>query len=200
MAEPPVAVRRARSTDAPALIAILTRAFEGDPFVEWTIGGRGPKARRRYVELVVRRLTLPHGECWLDAQGRGAALWAPPGAWETTLGAQLAMLPAVLRVVGLRRMMTVATAAERIEAGRPPPPWYYLALLGTRPEARRRGVASALLRAVTRRCDDEHVPALLETSVPANTEFYRRFGFEVTREIALPEDGPAVWAMRRDPA
>jgi carbamoyl-phosphate synthase large subunit len=48
-------------------------------------------------------------------------------------------------------------------------------------------------------CDREGIPAYLESSKDRNVPYYERFGFKVTKEIALPRGGPLVWAMWRDP-
>lgn len=39
----------------------------------------------------------------------------------------------------------------------------------------------------------------LESTKPENVPYYQRFGFRVTREIALPDAGPPLWAMWREP-
>ncbi len=39
-----------------------------------------------------------------------------------------------------------------------------------------------------------------ESSNPANTPRYERLGFKVCGEFELPEDGPSVTQMWRDPA
>ena len=49
------------------------------------------------------------------------------------------------------------------------------------------------------RCDATHAPAYLESSKEVNIGYYERFGFEVTREIAIPRGGPTLWAMWRNP-
>lgn len=49
--------------------------------------------------------------------------------------------------------------------------------------------------------DREHRPIYLESSSPSNTRYYKRFGFEVKREIALTR-GPApveLTVMVREP-
>jgi ribosomal protein S18 acetylase RimI-like enzyme len=79
------------------------------------------------------------------------------------------------------------------------PPHWYLGVLGTRKKAQGRGVGSSLLAPVLDRCDDEGIPAYLESSKHSNIAFYRRHGFEVTGEIPLPFGGPSVWSMWRDP-
>ena len=50
------------------------------------------------------------------------------------------------------------------------------------------------------RCDAEGLPAYLESSKERNVPYYERFGFRVTRELAMPGRGcPPVWLMWRDP-
>ena len=42
------------------------------------------------------------------------------------------------------------------------------------------------------------MPAYLETNRESNLPYYRRFGFELTEKIALP-DSPPLWLMWREP-
>ena len=191
--------RRARAEDASPIVEILVDAFHADPFINWFVGGRGPKARRIYVEMVLHRLTLPHGEVWVDPGLRGAALWTPPEAWNIPVAEQLSILPILTRAVGLRRLFVAARCAELVEAARPPQPWYYLALIGALPAAQGQGIGRALLAPVLERCDREGVPAVLETSVLANVRWYARQGFVIHGEIDLPDGGPHLWMMRRPP-
>jgi hypothetical protein len=48
------------------------------------------------------------------------------------------------------------------------------------------------------RVDADGLGAYLETQRRANIPFYRRFGFEETGEIKLP-DSPPLWTMWRPP-
>lgn len=189
-------IRRADASDVPALCDVLERALANDPFVGWIVGDR-PGARARYVRMVLCDLTLPFGEVYTTDERAGAALWAPPGAWEVGVAAQLRILPRVARVVGLRRVMSVARDSALIEQGRPARPYHYLALLGTAPEHRGRGVGRALLEPVLARSDREGGLAVLDTSVEANVRWYERAGFRVTRELSLPRGGPSLWTMIR---
>ena len=193
-----MSVRIASAADAPAIVRTLSRAFADDPFVRWLIRKDAPAevSIRRYMELALHRLTLPHRAVYTTDACEGAALWAPPGTWDLSLGDQLSLLPAVVRVVGLGRLVAVASALSEVEARRPPRPWWFLALLGTDPDVRGRGLGSSVLAPVLERCDREGVAAVLDTCVERNVRFYERHGFRVTAETPLPS-GPPCWSMMR---
>ena len=70
--------------------------------------------------------------------------------------------------------------------------------MGTLPEARGKGLASALISSVTEICDAENIPAYLESSSPDNVPLYERHGFRITGEAKI-KDGPTVPLMWRDP-
>ena len=86
-----------------------------------------------------------------------------------------------------------------MEAAHPTEPeHWYLAILGTDPKHQGQGIGSALIKAVTDRCDEQGMAAYLESSKPENVPFYARHGFEVTEEKTF-DGGPSVWLMWRDP-
>ncbi len=191
-------VRKARPGDRARIVETLVAAFETDPFVAWVVGDRGVAARRRYFQLALEKLTLPHDTVWMTDDGASVALWAPSEKWQLSPFGQLLMLPRVARVVGLGRMQEISVGVEDVERGRPRDPYLLLVLLGTLPEARGRGLASEVLRPGLRRCDHERRLAVLDTSVEANVDFYRGRGFEVARDVTLP-NGPKVWSLVREP-
>ena len=77
-------------------------------------------------------------------------------------------------------------------------PHYYLAVLGTDPLFRRIGAASAALQPVLERCDEEGLPAYLETQREENLAFYARQGFELQRMLDI-RGVPPLWTMLRNP-
>lgn len=76
---------------------------------------------------------------------------------------------------------------------------WYLAALGTDPEAQGRGLAAAVLAPVLDGCDTDGLGAYLESSKEQNLPFYARHGFAVTGTIDLSRGGPRLWTMWRDP-
>ena len=74
----------------------------------------------------------------------------------------------------------------------------------TRDAEGRTGRSTALTTAIVlgpvlERCDEEGIPAYTETSARRNIGFYHRHGFGVVGELKVPDGGPLVWLMRRDP-
>lgn len=97
------------------------------------------------------------------------------------------------------RLVVAAKALTAVDRVRPKDDHWYLETLGTDPEHQGRGLASAALAPMLARCDEEGVPAYLESSKEANLAFYRRHRFEVITQVDLPPDGPRIWLMWREP-
>jgi GNAT superfamily N-acetyltransferase len=76
-------------------------------------------------------------------------------------------------------------------------PHWYLAIIRVDPVRQGYGVGAALLRSRIRRCDEEGLPAYLESSKLENVPLYQHFGFHVTGTLGLPEGAPVVNTMWR---
>jgi len=193
-------VRRATAQDIPALARMLARAFLDDPVASWA--WRPDDLRLRALErfqAVRLRQLLAGEEIWTTDELSCAALWAPPGSWHTSLRETAMLVPSFLRPRLFVRMPLVALGWERLERAHPrTPPHFYLALLGTEPDAQGKGLGSAVLGGVLEQCDRDQVGAYLESSKERNIDFYARHGFRVLEEIRLLR-GPSMWKMWRDP-
>jgi ribosomal protein S18 acetylase RimI-like enzyme len=195
-------IRRAVPEDLDTLTEVLCRAFDTDPVMNWFVrpdSGR-EAAFRRFFELALRRLTMPHGEVYTTSGRDATACWTPPGRGAGSLLDQVLMLAEYVRICGPRRFPGVMRALAPIEARHPRHPHFYLFLLGVLPGSQGRGLGSALLQKVLERCDREAIPAYLENSNPRNLPLYQRHGFRVTAECPLGgAGGPSLWLMWRDP-
>lgn len=193
----PSAARRGTRSDTATVGRSLARAFADDPVATWA-AGRGflpePMAGRFFRAQF--RTRLPHVH--VAGEGRGVAVWVPPGEPHHRLRTALPVVPAVVMMVR-RRLLVAAKALNAIDRVRPRDDHWYLETLGTDPGHQGRGLASAALAPVLDRADEEGVPAYLESSKEANLAFYRRHGFEEITTVDLPPDGPRVWLMWRDP-
>ena len=126
------------------------------------------------------------------------AIWSPPAPRPLDGFARLRFTLQLGALLGRRfpRGARVATALESLH--REEPHWY-LAILGTAPEAQGCGLASSLLAPVLKRCDAAGLPADLETATEANLAFYAIHGFEVIGETVVARGGPRIWGLRRAP-
>jgi GNAT superfamily N-acetyltransferase len=184
----------------PTLAAMLARAFFDDPVASWAWRPDHLRVRalERFQATRLRQLIVTD-EVWTTEDLACAALWAPPGHHHSTLLETAALLPSFLHPRLLARMPLVGLGWEKLERAHPPkPPHFYLAVLGTDPEAQGRGLGSALLRGVLDQCDQDGIGAYLESSKESNIAFYARHGFRVLAPIELLR-GPTMWKMWRDP-
>ncbi|MFG2003678.1 GNAT family N-acetyltransferase [Spirillospora sp. NPDC048911] len=195
-------VRRLSADDAGVVAGVLARAFDDDPVWRWIVPKADGRVRRLtpVFELITRKVHEPRGACEVGGRGgiEAAALWDPPGAWRVPLSVQLRQLVPLARAFGIR-LPAALRALSAIEARHPVEPHWYLAVLGTDPVAQGNGLGGALLRSRLERCDEERLPAYLESSKESNVPYYERFGFRVTERFVPPGGCPPVWLMWRPP-
>lgn len=199
MEKPRIAVRAAERSDADKIGRVLAAAFQADPMMRHLV----PESRRfaRLTALFAFEAdTTPSP--WVAVDGNqvaGAALWSPPGS-SSAAGTfdMLRNVPRITRAFGthLRHAMRSFRVIE--DAHPKSPPHWYLQTIGAAQPGH--GVGGALLRDGLARVDETRQPAYLESSVPSNVDIYRRYGFRVIGEIALPDHGPSLTAMWRDPS
>ena len=199
-------VRLASEADIPALARMLARSFADDPVARWSCRSPAllPQTLERFHAARLRQL-IGHRAVWTTPALESAAVWAPPKRWRTTLRDDLQLARAHLRPRILAHPRTllsvplVASGLLGVERRHPPAPaHWYLAVLGTDPQAQGRGLGSAVLGPILQGCDEDEIGAYLESSKERNIDFYARHGFRVTAELRLPR-GPRVWAMWREP-
>jgi GNAT superfamily N-acetyltransferase len=193
-------VRKATRDDVPRLALALARAFDEDPPMRWFLPDedRRIELARLMFDVMLRRLHLVRDECYTTEDVVGGALWVPPGRWRLSFFAQLRLLPSMIRVFG-RGLGRAQRGLAVMDAGHPRVRHYYLDSLGVAPEWQGRGLGSALMQPVLERCDREPAPAYLNAGSPRSRDLYLRHGFAVTEEFRLPDDGPPLWRMWREP-
>jgi GNAT superfamily N-acetyltransferase len=198
-----VDVRTVGRGDVGDVARVLARAFYDDPVVMWML----PDDRTRLTATTraFRGLARHHFQSRggsevgsRDGVVGAATLWDPPGQRKSSRLEELIMMPLMLWAFRSRVAASVQ-AMELMEKHHPEEPHWYLMLIGSDPSVRGAGFGQALMRSRLDRCDAEGVPAYLENSNPRNESYYLRFGFEVTGEITLPDGGPSMWPMWRNP-
>lgn len=185
------------------MVETLTRAFDDDPVACFMFRGERRRRRglRRFFSIQLRHMYMADGDVWTTDGAAGAALWAPPGKPEPGLRDLFYLSPLVPDLLGLGRdIPQAARLLAEVTRRRPREAHWYLATIGTDPSRQGQGVGSALMAPVLERCDEQGLPAYLESSKERNLAFYHRHGFEVTGEVRLSPQAPRLWLMWRRPA
>ena len=179
---------------------VLGEAFLEDPFWEWLL--RGPDRRRRLARsfgaFAGTAARTPGARLLVTPEHTAAAIWLPPGRWRAGPVEALRAVPAHARALrrGVPRGLRVQAVFERHHLREP---HWYLEALGAVPAARGAGVGPRVVQPVLDRCDEDGVPAYLESSNPRNWSFYERLGFVPLDPLPLPAGCPVVLPMLRAP-
>jgi GNAT superfamily N-acetyltransferase len=195
------AVRRATRADRAELARILRAAFADDPVFAFLF----PTDMSRREDRLHRMFTLEaarserHGGTWV-AEGAGASVWFPPGQWRSTTWEDLRDAPRWLRVFGRQAGLAQKVRSQMEAHHRPLPDHWYLLYIGIQPERQGQGLGSALLRPVLEECDRTGTPAYLEASCERSRSLYARHGFVEREPLPLPDGGPTIYPMWREPA
>ncbi len=197
-----IEVRRATDDDIPALAGVLSRAFSTDPPMNWVF--RDDETRLGRIEALFRialtELFLPHGDVFTTADLAGVAIWDAPGAWRTPDGATAKMAPQYLEAMLPDELDRLFTFLGMMEDAHPDDPeHWYLGVLAADLDRQGQGIGSACMAPKLAEADAAGLPAYLESSNEKNVPLYERNGFRVVGVLDLPEDGPPLWRMWRDP-
>jgi GNAT superfamily N-acetyltransferase len=197
----PVDTRAATMADLDLVADVLARAFYTDPTWAWAFPDDGQRLEqhRAFWGLLAAAAT-PYGSVRIAAEGSAVAVWIPPGKPELGPADEERLVALIEDMLGdgAERVFDVF---ECFEAAHPHDrgPHHYLSLLGTDTERAGQGFGMGLLAANLAEIDRQGAAAYLESTNPANNRRYERLGFARCGEFALPEDGPSVTQMWRDP-
>jgi GNAT superfamily N-acetyltransferase len=200
---PPDLVVPLRRELIPAAARVLASALADDPGYRHLM----PDDSRRVGELTgLYRMTLADTVAQAHAFATtlgpvvtGVLAIYPPGTYPMT-AARWAR-------AGLRIARIAAHAREhsgglirfgRLTAPAVPTDCWYFEAVGVRPDLQLAGRGTALVSAALELVDAAGEPAYLETTKPANVEYYEPFGFERYREpVPISAGGPFIYQMLR---
>jgi ribosomal protein S18 acetylase RimI-like enzyme len=193
-------VVRAGQGDVPELVSMLVRTFYDDPVATFMFcrDNKRERALGRFFKTLIRGDYLKTGEVWTTSEKSGAAVWGPPSKPRPGLKELFQMMPLLQELMPPKHLREAMKELFAVESERPKIPHWYLATLGTDPASQGHGVGSALMTSMLETIDAQHEPAYLESSKERNVPFYRRFGFEVTKELKAVPTGPLIWLMWRE--
>ena len=192
-------IRIAGDADMVQVATILASAFTHDPILAWLCGKSDVYSA--FFRCEAEAHYKHYGQVYIDREQKGAAMWLPAGAplkapfhWR-----QLDTLWKLFASRGLEGLKRAGLLEKFLAERHPTKPHFYLRSIGADLENQGRGIGSALLKAGLEACDQQGMPAYLESSNAKNNPLYQRHGFEIIGEAHLPEDGPTMWFMHREP-
>ncbi len=151
----PHAVRRVVPADVETLVEVLARAFDDDPVPQWLFRGdrRRRRGLRRFFAIQLRHTYLERGEVYTTQELAGAAMWSPPGRARPGWRDLVRLVPVMPYLTGLGRdTPEAARLLSAVDAARPEEPHWYLATLGTDPDASAHGRGFRAAAVSARRC------------------------------------------------
>ncbi|GIE99691.1 GNAT family N-acetyltransferase [Paractinoplanes rishiriensis] len=171
----------ATPADRSPVVDTLVAAFVDDPVLRYLFPADYPRhAAEFFGHLFDKRVR--RDSIWTIERGGSTAIWEPPFA------------PAASTVPDLPgpELSRVRRYDDALHAVLPAGPYWYLGVLGTHPRHAGRGWGRAVMAEGLRRAAVDGLPAVLETSKPANVEFYRRAGWQV---VATATDPLPIWVL-----
>lgn len=173
------------------MIGSLVAAFTNDPVLRYLFPEEGsyPEYAAAFFGYLFDK-RVDKGTVWTIGRGASVAIWEPPADANEPPGVSFTVeLPD-------DALARVHAYDEAVRAVLPPDPFWYLGVLGTHPVYAGRRWGHAVMAAGLRRAAKDALPAILETSNPANLEVYRRAGWEVVHSVADPLP---IWLMQQSP-
>lgn len=178
--------------DRARVVSSLVASFPKDPVLRYLFPDEGTYplyAATFFGHLFDKR--VQKGTIWTIERGASTAIWEPPTTGNASSDDDLsAHLPA-------DALARVRAYDRAVHAALPTSPFWYLGVLGTHPDSAGRRWGHAVMDAGLSRAVADGLPAVLETSNPANVEVYRRAGWQVVRTLTEPL---SIWVMQQQPA
>lgn len=183
---------------------MLARAFYDDAFFKKLVPDPEERLKKAtHLFAFNLKIGIKYGEVYTPSSNlEGITMWMRPehtyiSFWNAI---RCGVIPLVFRVgFGLMRKMNAADAyGERVRKRLTPQRYWYLAILGVDPDHQGKGHASAMMKPMLKRIDDEGLPCYLETEGEKNIAMYQHFGFKHLEHISVPGHDIEMDAMFRE--
>jgi ribosomal protein S18 acetylase RimI-like enzyme len=186
--------------------AVMGRAFQDDPGWQYLIPDHFRRLRLLppFFHILVR-YSLRYGDVYTTQALEGVACWLPPGNTSplfsrlARIGIRDARLGLELGWAGFRRYTVMQAYNDAVHKQCVPGQHWYLWAIGVDPPYQNQGIGAMLMQPVLARAEAHGLPCYLETSTERNVVFYKKYGFTVVSEGAVPKSSLRVWAMLRKP-
>ncbi len=172
---------------------LIVSAFENDPAARWMYPS--VDQYRTHFPKFVRAFggaAFASGTTHVLENYAGAALWLAPGKHPD----DEAIMSLIMGTTSEDLQGPLMSVFEEMGNYHPVGPHWHLPFVGVHPTCQRRGYGGVLLGHALRTCDEQGVPAYLESSNPQNIPLYERHAFQVLGEIQVGSS-PVITPMLR---
>ncbi len=188
-------IKTVARSNADRAIGTMVLAFSADPAARWLY--RDPQQYLMHFPNFVRAFggsAFDHNSAYYVDGFLGTAFWLPPG----THADEQAIFALLGSTVPKEDRAEVFSLFEKMDRCHPEEPHWYLPMIGVDPSQQHKGVGSALMEHVLRRCDQERRLAYLESTSAASMRLYQRHGFAVLHTVRTGTS-PPIFPMVRKP-
>ncbi len=178
------------------------RAFEGDPMTAWMIPDEKKRSNLRYAfEMILNLSVMGGAEAYTTSPDcEGVAIWMPAGTKQSLNMLLRAGYPYLPLRCGWRYFILDARSlslCEKLKKKYAPKHHCYLAALAVSPKHQGEGIASALLKPMLAKLDEDGTPCYVETQNMKNVAMYQHFGFKLLHEDRIPGGDYPVYILLR---
>jgi ribosomal protein S18 acetylase RimI-like enzyme len=177
-------MRLATANDKNTVVDILVRSFEDNRSVNYIIdpSRSRPKSLQRLMQYSFNYCQL-FGNVLLSDDEKACALIVYPDKKRTSFRSIVLDIKLAFGVIGVTKIMRALRRESTIKALHPDPKISYLWFIGVMPTNQNQGKGTKLLEQIVEQNKTLNRELFLETSSVRNLPFYRKFGFEIYKEL-----------------
>ena len=188
----PPTVSIAQPQQRAQVLATIVLGFSADPLTRWFYPEASDYLASTDLFDAFGGAAVDAGSAYVTSRFEGAALWMPPGTHPD----EERVVSILEKSIHSSIIEDVVSVFEKMDEYHPDEEIWYLPLVAVDPACQGQGIGSALMKAALNRCDEDKLPAYLESSNPRNISLYERYGFEIMGEIQIGSS-PVITPMYR---
>ena len=188
-------INTATKAEENPVISVIMLAFSTDPAARWVYPDPHQYLMHfpRFIKAFAGK-AFETGSAFYADDFAGAALWFPPDIHPD----EQALIELFDETVSDSIKEDLFLVFEQMGSFHPSEPHWYLPMIGVDIVQQNKGFGAALMRHALVQCDQNKLPAYLESSNPRNISLYERHGFKVIGTIQVGSS-PPIFPMLRKP-
>lgn len=187
---------------------VLARAFQNDPLFAYCFPDPKTSNSKNVIHCEFMILIgMVSGEVYITSNNiEGVAVWHPHGIKNQLINKPSKEI--IKRMQRVRKediadphlfkmMMIVEEIANSIQNEYVNIPHWYLSIIGVDPIYQGMGYANQLIKMKLTEIDKQNLPCFLHTENEKNLKIYEHFGFELIKEVKIPNADFYLYGMIR---